>query len=74
VALCLLLKQALDQGATLPEAVPTAQAYVANQLRTQPQRPRFDPALRRHLARPLRSAEHTGRGLWELGAGLIHPR
>jgi hypothetical protein len=74
VALCLLLKQALDQGATLPEAVPTAQVYVANQLRTQPQRPRFDPATRRHLARPLRSAEHTGRGLWERGAGPIHPR
>ena len=73
VDLYILIKQALTQDASLREVGPAAQAYLADQLRAQPQLDRFDPATRAQMAGNLRAAERNVQVIREVLAALIPP-
>src|SRR6476469_4284474 len=49
VDMCILIKQALDSGATLSEAAHLATSYIADEMRRQPQMANFEPPVLRDM-------------------------
>ena len=66
VDLCILIKQAMDAGATLSEAARMAVAYIAAEIRRQPQMNNFQPPALRDVYNKLTGVEQTVRLIREV--------
>jgi DNA-binding transcriptional MerR regulator len=66
IDMCILIKQALDAGATLSEAAQMATSFIADELRRQPQMANFEPPVLRDMYEKLAAVEATVRMLCEI--------
>jgi len=66
VDMCMLIKQAMDGGATLSHAAQMASAYLADELRRQPQMSNFGPPVLLDIYEKLTGVEGTVRMVREL--------
>ncbi len=74
VDMCMLIKQAMDGGATLSHAAQMASAYLAEELRRQPQMDNFGPPALLDIYEKLTGVEGTVRMVRELIEPQLPPR
>jgi hypothetical protein len=74
VDMCMLIKQAMDGGATLSHAAQMASAYLADEMRRQPQMDNFGPPALLDMYEKLTSVESTVRMVRQLIEPQLPPR
>jgi DNA-binding transcriptional MerR regulator len=74
VDMCMLIKQAMDGGATLSHAAQMASAYLAEELRRQPQMDNFGPPALLDIYEKLTSVESMVRMVRELIEPQLPPQ
>ena len=74
VDMCMLIKQAMDGGATLAHAAQMASAYLAEELRRQPQMDNFGPPALLDIYEKLTGVEGTVRMVRELIEPQLPPQ
>ena len=74
VDMCLLIKQAMDGGATLSHAAQMAAAYLAEEMRRQPQMSNFGPPALLDIYEKLTGIEGTVRMVRELIEPQLPPQ